>query len=128
MKISIVLLALLFSVNVYAQDTTDSRNMKVVTTREASFPAGDQELYTYLFKNIKYTDEAKANKAQGDIMVSFIVEIDSTITTMKVISDVGYGCGESLKAVLAKLKYIPALENGVLMRSKVIITVPVRAH
>jgi hypothetical protein len=127
MKLTILLPILLLSINLFAQDNT-GQNMKVETTREATYPDGDNALYTYLFKNIKYTEEAKANKAQGDIMVSFIVETDSSITSMKVISDVGYGCGDGLKEVLGKMKYIPALVNGVPMRSKVIITVPVRAH
>jgi hypothetical protein len=56
------------------------------------------------------------------------VERDSTITAIKVIRDPGFGVGDKLKELLLAMKYIPAMENGVIMRSKVILNVPVRAH
>lgn len=125
MKNLFVLFLLAFSFAVYGQDT---QNMKVEMTRDASYPEGDQALATYLFYNVKYSEEAKANKVEGDMMVSFFVEADSSLSNIKILTDLGYGCGESVKALLEKIKYTPALVNGTPMRSKVIITVPLRAH
>jgi len=112
----------------YAQTEEDTKNMKVEMNREAHYVDGDQALYTFLFHNIKYTEEAKLNKIEGEAMVSFWVEADSSLSKINIISDAGCGCSESLKELLSKLKYIPALVNGVPMRSKVILNVPVRAH
>jgi len=111
-----------------AQTGQGNKNMEVKMTREAYYPQGDQALYTYIFNNLKYSEEAKAAKVSGDVMVSFWVEKDSTLADIKTLSDPGYGVGENLKGVLKSVKYVPALVNGVVMRSKVIITVPVRAH
>lgn len=126
MKTFIVLLLILFSFASNAQDNS-GQNMKVETT-DAHYPEGDQALTNYLFYNMKFSEEAKANKVQGDMMVSFFVEADSSLTNIKVITDLGYGCSDNMKALLEKVKYAPALVNGTPMRSKVIITVPVRAH
>ena len=106
----------------------DSQNMKVQTTREAGYPKGDQALFEYLFQNIKYTEDAKKNKAGGEVTISFFVESDSSLSNFKILKDVGFGCGEAVKEALSKVKYTPAMVNGTLMKSKQILNVPVRAH
>jgi protein TonB len=129
MKFILTLLLLVGSaVFVFAQSGQGNKNMEVKMTREAYYPQGDPALYTYIFNQLKYSEEAKAAKVSGDVMVSFWVEKDSTLSDIKTLSDPGYGVGENLKGVLKTIKYVPALVNGVVMRSKVIITVPVRAH
>lgn len=126
MKNFIVLVLLMLPLAAFAQQ--DKQNMEVKMTREAYYPEGDQALATYIFYNVKYSEEAKAKKVEGDMMVSFFVEADSTLSNIKILTDLGYGLGESVKELLSKIKYVPALVNGVPMRSKVIITVPLRAH
>lgn len=105
-----------------------SQNMKVEQTREAQYAGGDEALYTYIFYNLKYSEQAKLNKAEGEIMLSFFVEKDSTLSNIKIIKEVGFSCGDSLRNVFKKIKYIPASENGTLMRSNQMINVPVKAH
>lgn len=121
-----VLFALLFlSSSAFSQD---KQNMTVKQTKEATFPNGDEALFTHIFNNLKYSQEAKAAKVDGELMVSIMVELDSSVTSVKIIRDMGYGIGADVKAILEKLKYGPALENGTAMRSKVILNIPVRAH
>ena len=103
-------------------------NMVVKQTREAQYIQGDDAVYQYFFENLHYSDEAKHAKVDTEVMLSFMVEVDSTISTIKVIRDPGFGVGEGLKELALKMKYIPALENGVPMRSKVLLNIPVRAH
>jgi hypothetical protein len=124
-KLYTLFLLLLLSNLAFSQD---KQNMKVEQTKEAAFPNGDRALEDYIFKNLKYSSEAKAAKAEGEIMVSIMVELDSSVTSVKIIKDLGYGIGADVKALLEKLKYGPALENGTAMRSKVILNIPVRAH
>ena len=117
-----------FTVKAQTKPTSGSQNMKVETTREAEYPKGDQALFEYLFQHIKYTEEAKKNKAEGEVTVSFLVEADSTLSNIRIIKDVGYGCGEAVKEALVKVKYSPAMVNGTIMKSKMLLNVPVRAH
>jgi protein TonB len=127
MKNIFVLLSVLLSFSAYAQENS-KQNMKVEMTRDAYYPEGDKAFYTFVFHNLKYTDEARANKVAGDVMISFFVEADSSLTGIKVLTDLGFGCTENMKELLKNVKFIPALINGIPMRSKVLLTVPIRAH
>lgn len=123
------LILLFFAVfNGFSQDYSDPQNIKVTRSQEAHFPKGDDALYKYFFDCIYYTDEAIQNEVESEVMLSFTVGFDSTITNIKVINGPGMGVNEEVKRCLAKLKYAPALENGVKMRSQQMLTVPVRAY
>jgi protein TonB len=124
-KVYILFVFLLLTTYAFSQD---KQNMTVKQTKEATFPKGDEALFTHIFNNLKYSQEAKTAKVEGELMVSIMVELDSSVTNVKIIRDMGYGIGADVKAILEKLKYGPALENGTAMRSKVILNIPVRAH
>jgi TonB family protein len=121
-------LALVLSFSVYAQDYTDKQNIKVETTQEAQYPGGEEKLYQDVYYNLKYSEEAKKNKAEGTVMVSFFVEPDSTVKSVKIISEPGFGCGESVKEFLLNTKFAPAMMNGTPFRTQLMLNVPVRAH
>jgi hypothetical protein len=112
----------------YTFSLAQTINMTVKQTREAQYAKGDDAVYQYLFDNMHYSDSAKHAKIDTEVMISFMVELDSSISTIKVIKDPGFGIGASLKELVSRLKYIPAMENGLMIRSKVILYVPVRAH
>jgi protein TonB len=99
-----------------------------VETADAYYPEGDQALSKFIFHNLKYSEEAKAHKVSGEVMVSYWVETDSTLSNIRVITDLGYGCSENLSALMKNIKYVPAKVNGVPMKSKVLATFPIRAH
>lgn len=125
-SIFILLYAFIFSqLSSFAQDNT---NFKVEQTQEASYPGGDRELYTFILKNLKYSEEAKKNKAEGEVMLSFYVEKDSVITNIKAFSGPDFGIKDSLKVMFSRMKYIPATENGFPIKSNVVLNIPVRAH
>jgi len=120
----------LFSLYSQAQTQSGSvgQNMKVETTREAQYPQGDEALFSHLYHDIHYSDDAKKNKAEGEITVSFYVEADGSVSNVKIIKDIGFGCGDAVKEALLKIKYSPAMVNGTVMKSKLLLNVPVRAH
>lgn len=112
----------------FSQDYSDKQNMKVVTTREAAYPKGEQELYDYIFKNVKYSEDSKNAKAEGNVMVSFNVQPDSSVTNALVLSGVGYGIDEEVTRLLKELKFEPAIRNSLPVKMNVVYTFPVRAH
>lgn len=127
-KIAIAFIFSIVGTVAIAQDYSDPQNMKVIRSQEAHYPKGEEALYKYFFDCMYYTPDAIANKVDSEVMLSFYVERDSTITTVKVISGPGYGVEDEVKRCLAKLKYAPALENGMKLRSQHFLTVPVRAY
>ena len=51
----------------------------------ASFPGGLKALYDFLQKNIEYPEQAEKDSISGQVVVSFVVETDGSITNAKVV-------------------------------------------
>ena len=71
----------------------------------------------YLYKNIKYPLAAKERGIQGRVVVTFVVEKDGSISDVKVVRDIGAGCGEEAIRVVNSMdelagKWIPGKMNG----------------
>ncbi|MFH1004836.1 MAG: energy transducer TonB [Bacteroidota bacterium] len=113
---------------VVAQEKPDKQNMQVTTNQEPFYPSGEQSLYTYIMYNVKYSEEAKKNFIEGNVTLSFDVVPDSSVTNIKIISDVGYGVGEEVKNLVQKLKFAPAIQMGIKVRMNLMMDFPIRAH
>lgn len=124
----IVILFLLLSINSFSQNYDDKQNMKVEVTQDAFYPEGEMALYQFMFKNINYSDEAKANKVDGNVMTSFNVETDSTVSNVVILSGQGFGIDEEIKRILKEMKFSPAIQNGVKTKMNLMFNFPVRAH
>jgi len=127
MKRSLLLFFLFCSsFSVFAQ--ADKQNIKVVTNSEPSFPKGDNALYTYVYMNLKYSEESKMKYVVGEVTLSFDVKVDSTVTNVSVISGVGYGVDEEVKKLIQTLKFSPGVQNGTPVKMNTMYTFPVKAH
>ncbi len=111
---------------VFAQ--ADKQNIKVVTNSEPSFPKGDNALYSYVYMNLKYSEESKKKYIQGEVTLSFDVKPDSAVTNAVVISGVGYGVDEEVKKLIQTLKFSPGVQNGVVIKMNTMYTFPIKAH
>lgn len=106
----------------------DKQNIAVVTEQEPFYPKGDLELYKYVLNAVKYSDEAKQKFIEGEVMLSFDVLPDSTVSNANVISGVCCGINEEVQRVVKVLKFAPAMQNGIKMRMNVMMNFPVKAH
>ncbi|MGI4728097.1 MAG: energy transducer TonB [Janthinobacterium lividum] len=89
-----------------------------------AFPGGEAAFGNYLSKNIRYPPVAKENNTQGRVIVSFVVERDGSLTDIKVLRDIGGGCGPEAVRVLSKSPHwTPGIQNGKAVR--VAYTMPV---
>jgi periplasmic protein TonB len=73
------------------------------------FPGGTAAMLAFIAKNLVYPSEAKANDIQGTVIVEFIVEKDGSLSNIKIIKDIGGGCGEAVSDVIATM---PLWEPG----------------
>ncbi|MFC2100318.1 energy transducer TonB [Bacteroidota bacterium] len=105
----------------------DPQNMKVTMDREAYFPLGDEYLYEYFFYKLRYDQKAIDDELIGEVLLSFVVNTDSTISDIFIINSVGYGVDEQVIRILKPLKYVPATLNGLIVKSNLIMSVPIRA-
>ena len=65
------------------------------------FPGGMEEFYKFLGDNVKYPEVAKANKVEGYVFVSFVVEKDGSLTSIKPERKLGSGADEEAVRVLS---------------------------
>ncbi len=81
----------------------------VVVEEPPHFPGGDSALYMYLCMNLSYPDAARENKIEGMVVVLFVVEKDGSVSNVRVLRDIGGGCGE---AAVEVVKNMPRWEPG----------------
>lgn len=89
------------------------------------FPGGSAKMMEYITKNLVYPSEAKKNKIEGRVFVSFIVEKDGSITNVKVLRGLGSGCDEEAIRIVEKMpNWTPGSNSGKPINVK--FTLPIR--
>lgn len=102
MKRKLLLLIVLFVVNFASAQATATIvddapfNYQDVEIRP-EFPGGNNQLMAFIGKNFKLADYEGFG---GTIKVAFIIEIDGSITNVKVVKDLGDGTGAEAKRVV----------------------------
>ena len=88
------------------------------------FPNGIDTLMHYIAEQIKYPEEAKKAGVQGRVLVGFIVEKDGSISDVKVLKGIGYGCDEEAKRVVSSMpNWEPGMHRGKAVRVKYLVPV-----
>ena len=105
-----------------------SGNFRVIESQEARFNGTDEELVLFFMQNIHYDSLAVRANAEGQVMISFTVNPDSTISNPTIVQKFGYNVDDQLIPIVSRLKFIPAQMNGVVIRSNHIISIPLRAY
>ena len=87
------------------------------------FPGGPNALMKYLSENTKYPESAKANKIEGRVFVSFVIEKDGSITNAEVMRGIDKECdAEAVRVVSSMPKWQAGTQNGEAVRCR--FTVP----
>lgn len=82
-----------------------------------SFPGGEVKLVEYIAKNLNYPQEAIEKGIEGRVFVGFIIDVDGSVTDVKLLRGIGGGCDEEAIRVIKSLpKWRPAEQNGVFSR------------
>ncbi|MGE6219754.1 energy transducer TonB [Nubsella zeaxanthinifaciens] len=66
------------------------------------FPGGMEAWSKYIQRNLRYPSMAQEEGIGGKVFLSFVVEKDGTITDVKVVKGIGYGCDEEATRVIKK--------------------------
>lgn len=121
-------LALLVSGAVYAQndivvpqkeEAHDPNEPFTVVEEMPEFPGGQEALFAYIAKELKYPEEAVENGVQGVVFVTFVVEADGSISNPKVLRGIGYGCDvEAHRVVKGMPNWTPGKQRGEAVRVK----------
>ena len=91
----------------------------LVVEDDPEFPGDLSALSQYLASNIKYPTLAKENNITGKVFVSFVVEKDGSVGQVKILRDIGGGCGaEAVRVVKAMPKWKPGKQRGKPVRTQ----------
>lgn len=111
--IFILLIGLLFSQVVIAQDISAKQEAYVKVDKMPEFPGGQVALVKYLSKNIKYPVESKKNKVKGKVVVSFVIDKIGKVTNAKIVKSLNEECDkEALRVISSMPDWIPGEKNG----------------
>jgi TonB family protein len=96
-----------------------------VVEKMPRFPGGDEARIKYMVENIRYPEAARKNGIKGTVYISFIVEKDGKISTVKVIRGIGGGCDEEAFRVIQNMPYWePGKQKGEPVRT--ILNIPIK--
>jgi protein TonB len=69
------------------------------------YEGGQEAMYEFIAKELKYPLMAKRNRIQGQCIVSFTLNPDGTMQGVKLVKQVGGGTGEEALRVVRLLKF-----------------------
>ncbi|UOQ51361.1 energy transducer TonB [Hymenobacter cellulosivorans] len=69
------------------------------------YEGGQEALYAFIEKELKYPVMARRNRIQGTCIVSFTLNTDGTMSGIKLVKNIGGGCGEEALRVTRLLKF-----------------------
>ncbi|MBR3939375.1 MAG: energy transducer TonB [Bacteroidales bacterium] len=111
--ILLVAVAIFCGTSAMAQSVVEDDEIFVVVENSPEFPGGNDSLYAYIGRNIKYPEAAKKEKIQGRVFVTFVIEKDGQVSSAKILRDIGGGCGEEAIRVVKNMpKWKPGTQRG----------------
>lgn len=101
------------------EEATVEEEIFIFVEENPEYQGGAEAMYKYLGENIKYPQLARENNIEGKVFVQFVVEKDGSITNVKVMRDIGGGCGqEAVRVVKSMPKWKPGKQRGKAVRAQ----------
>jgi TonB family protein len=95
--------------------------------QQPEFPGGETALMNFIVSNLKYPQSAAQKGIQGRVTLSFIVEKDGSISTIKVVRSPDERLSlEAIRVVRKMPKWTPAKQEGKPVRVKYVLPVTFR--
>lgn len=76
------------------------------------FVDGKDALIEFLAENITYPENARKNGIQGIVKIGFVVEVDGSLTNIKILKGIGSECDEEAVRVVKMMKFKAGKQNG----------------
>lgn len=90
------------------------------------FPGGNAEFSKFISKNFTAPDVEGLN---GTVIISFVIELDGSLTDIKVVKDIGSGSGQAAMNMIKKSpKWSPGQMEGKAVRVRYELPVTIRNY
>lgn len=110
-----------FSTSVFAEE---QQELTVKVNQHAYFPGGQAALTEWLSENLRFPQECIKKKVEGEVIVSFIVERDGTITGIRLEQAVDPKLDAEAKRVVSVMpNWVAAEMNGAKARSRMMLPI-----
>jgi len=82
-----------------------------------------KKMFEYIYANLEYPEEARKNSIEGKVIAQFVVGRRGHIEDIKLVKDIGGGCGEAVIKILESMndfekKWRPGKQQGRSVRVK----------
>ena len=79
----------------------------------ATYPGGEAALLNFVSKNLVYPAIAQEQELQGVVVLRFKVDVDGSVSTVKVEKSLSRECDQAAADVVKKLhRFVPAKQQG----------------
>ena len=96
-----------------------------IKNRKKRKTCADKEMLQFVYRNLKYPEEARENETEGTVIVRFFIDEEGVVNEATISKDIGDGCGdEALRVVNSMPDWHPGTQRGIPV--KVYINLPVR--
>jgi len=79
---------------------------------ESEYPGGPAAWQRFLYKNLRYPQEAIDNEIQGAVVVQFIVDKEGNVSDIEAVSGPVELRAEAVRVIKKSGKWTPAIQNG----------------
>ncbi len=106
---------------VIAEDMPRFPGCENLGSKKEKEECAQKKMLEFIYANIKYPPIARENGVEGTAVVTFVVEKDGTVKDVKVVRDIGAGCGDEALRVVElmnkkSLKWTPGKQRGKAVR------------
>lgn len=82
-----------------------------------SYAGGDEARIQFIKNNLIYPEEAKEKGIKGTVYVTFIIEMDGSLSNIKILRGIGGGCDEEVIRIVKLMpKWNPGKQKGTPVR------------
>ena len=75
------------------------------------YKGGQDALKAFIKANLRYPDEAKREKIEGQVVAAYDVDDRGVVKQIRILESLGHGCDEEVVRLLNLLKYEKAFNN-----------------
>lgn len=84
-----------------------------IVDQSPEFPGGTDSLIKYISSSIIYPENAFSNKIEGVVYVLFVIGIDGSVSSARILRGIGGGCDEeALRVIKAMPRWAPGFNNN----------------
>lgn len=96
-----------------APASPDGQELIFIVEKMPEYPGGFEAMSAFINANLVYPQEAIDTGIEDRVFVGFWVETDGSLSDIKVLRGIGYGCDEAAMEVVRKMpKWKPAMQRG----------------